>query len=290
MDTSVVDWRRGIRRRTERTGSACFEWSRNVFSFGRRFLIRTNDPDLFRLLPDLLPPLALPSTAVSFDRMFSLRRSGPCPCGRQHGSAKLFGGRQLLFRGRDIALAIQRLRMALKLDVAEFARRRVFLHAGAVAWNGFGIVIPGATMSGKTSLVRELLRAGALYYSDEYAVLDDLGRLHPYPQPLGVRLEGAAVQHDWTAASLGAATATARIRIGCVILTSHAREARWNPEVLTPGHTVMGMLEHAVAARRYPERVLSALQRVAQGAVGWRGERGDARDTARAIVSRIGNG
>ena len=71
--------------------------------------------------------------------------------------------------------------------MAEFARRRVFLHAGAVAWNGLGIVIPGGTMSGKTSLVRELLQAGALYYSDEYAVLDDLGRLHPYPQPLGVR-------------------------------------------------------------------------------------------------------
>lgn len=269
-------------------GSACFAWSQGFSSFGRRFLIRTNDPDLFRLVPDALPPLTVPSRAISFDRTFSLRRSGPCPCGAQHGSADFFGGRQLLFRGPDIADAGPRLRAVLKHDVSEFARQRVFLHAGAVAVNGVGIVVPGATMSGKTSLVRELLRAGALYYSDEYAVLDRLGRLHPYPQPLGVRLGGAAVQHDCTAASLGAPTATAAIPIGFVVITSHARDARWNPELLTPGHTVLGMLEHAVAAQRYPERILSALQHVARAAVGWRGERGDARDTVRAILARIG--
>ena len=90
--------------------SACFEWSQGAASFGRRFLIRTNDPELFGLLPGLLPPLAVPSTAASFDRTFSLRRPGLCPCGAQHGSATLFGGRQLLFRGPDIALAGQRLR------------------------------------------------------------------------------------------------------------------------------------------------------------------------------------
>ncbi len=289
MDTSLVDRRRNSRARIEPIDPACSGWSQSFSSFGRRFLIRTNDPDLFGLLPDLLPPLAVRSSAVTFDRTYSLRRSGPCPCGATHESAALFGGRKVLFVGTDIALAGPWLRSALKLDVAEYARGRVFLHAGAVAWNGVGIVIPGTSMSGKTSLVSELLRAGATYYSDEYAVLDHLGRLHPYPQPLGVRLGKSVVQQDRTAASLGAPTATGRISIGLVVLTNYERDGRWNPEVLTQGNTVLGMLEHAVAIRRYPQRLLSALQHVAHGAVGWRGKRGDARETVQMILARLAN-
>jgi hypothetical protein len=251
-------------------------------------LIRTNDPELACLLPDLLPPLAIRRRATSYDRTWSLRREGSCACGIEHRSVDLFSGRRLLFRGHDLATARLRLRAAVKLDVAEFAHRRVFLHAGAVAWNGVGIVIPGVTMSGKTSLVRELLRAGATYYSDEYAVLDSLGRLHPYPQPLGVRLGTTYEQNDETAESLGATVATGRVPVGFVVVTRHERGGRWNPQVLSPGHTALAMLEHAVAARRNPARVLSALQHVAQNAVGWLGARGGAQTTARAILSRIG--
>ena len=57
------------------------------------------------------------------------------------------------------------------------------MHAGAVAWRDRGIVIPGRSHSGKTTLVRALVEA-ARYYSDEFAVLDPQGRLHPYPLPL----------------------------------------------------------------------------------------------------------
>jgi hypothetical protein len=31
--------------------------------------------------------------------------------------------------------------------------------------------------------VAELVRAGATYYSDEFAVLDSRGRVHPFPRP-----------------------------------------------------------------------------------------------------------
>jgi hypothetical protein len=66
--------------------------------------------------------------------------------------------------------------------VAENARRWIFVHAGVVAWRGQAIVIPGATQSGKTSLVAALVRAGAEYFSDEYAVFDARGRVHPLPR------------------------------------------------------------------------------------------------------------
>jgi hypothetical protein len=41
-------------------------------------------------------------------------------------------------------------------------------------------------MSGKTILVRTLLAQGAGYMSDEYAVINPTGRVHPYARPLSV--------------------------------------------------------------------------------------------------------
>jgi hypothetical protein len=62
-----------------------------------------------------------------------------------------------------------------------------FLYAGVVAWQGHAIVFPGRSLSGKTTLVREMLRLGATYYSDEFAVVDNSGLVHSFPRPLGIR-------------------------------------------------------------------------------------------------------
>ena len=66
--------------------------------------------------------------------------------------------------------------------MAAETRERVFVHAGVVGWKGHAIVIPGRSRSGKTTLVAELVKAGAEYYSDEFAVLDAEGRVHPFPE------------------------------------------------------------------------------------------------------------
>jgi len=56
-----------------------------------------------------------------------------------------------------------------------------------VAWRGRAILLPGRSYVGKSTLVMELVRAGAVYYSDEYAVLDARGRVHPFAQPVALR-------------------------------------------------------------------------------------------------------
>ena len=53
-------------------------------------------------------------------------------------------------------------------------------HAGVVGWRGRAIVIPGRSHAGKSTLVAELVRRGAVYYCDEFAVLHETGRVHPY--------------------------------------------------------------------------------------------------------------
>ena len=73
--------------------------------------------------------------------------------------------------------------------VAQRSRQMLFVHAGVVGWRGLAIVIPGRSHTGKSTLVAELVRRGAVYYSDEFAVLDDTGRVHPYRRPPVLRDE-----------------------------------------------------------------------------------------------------
>ena len=61
-------------------------------------------------------------------------------------------------------------------------------------------MVNGGLRSTPTQTVA-LGRAGALYYSDEYAPLDGEGFVHPYPKPLSLRKGGGHIDHD--VASLG---------------------------------------------------------------------------------------
>jgi hypothetical protein len=47
--------------------------------------------------------------------------------------------------------------------------------------------------SGKTTLVSELIRAGATYYSDEYAVIDERGRVHAISAAAGSPFASTAI-------------------------------------------------------------------------------------------------
>jgi hypothetical protein len=61
------------------------------------------------------------------------------------------------------------------------------LHAGAVEYDGLGLVLPAEMEAGKTTLVAGLVRAGFAYLSDEAATLDpDTGWVQPYPKPLSI--------------------------------------------------------------------------------------------------------
>jgi hypothetical protein len=61
------------------------------------------------------------------------------------------------------------------------------LHAGGVEHDGVGVVFPGATEAGKTTLAAGLVRAGYGYLTDEGVAVDrETLRIHPYPKPLSI--------------------------------------------------------------------------------------------------------
>jgi hypothetical protein len=178
---------------------------------------------------------------------------------------------------------------ALETDVQQFtavaSSRMTFLHAGVVGWQGRAIVMPGRSLSGKTTLVRELLRLGATYYSDEYAVLDDAGLVHPFARPLGIRKEGSYIQTKCPAETLGASLGTRPLSVGTAVISEYKKSARWRPTLLSQGQGVLELLANSVAIRNQPDQTLMRLHKLARRARFFKATRGEARDVAASILT-----
>src|SRR5216683_7525516 len=134
---------------------------------------------------------------------------------------------------------------------------------------GQAIVIPGRSFSGKSLLVKALVKAGASYYSDEFAVLDERGRVHPYPIPLAIRPDrDGAPPMKYRAEELGGVAGVCPLPVGLVLITRYVSGTRFRPRPLSAGRAVLELLAHTLPARRRPGRVLDALtQAVAQASV-----------------------
>jgi len=250
-----------------------------------RIGIRTNTPDLLGRLPAHLPPGWKPSPSPVVDQLFSLRVGGPSR-GNVRRYNLLYWGAGRRARSLDLDSVFETLESDLRLSVASGARRRIFVHAGVVGWNGRAILLPGRTFSGKSTLVAELLRAGATYYSDELAVLDARGRVHPFPKPLAIRKTvDRAGRHP--PESLGAVSGARPLPVGLVAFTSYRRGRRWRPARLTPGQGLLALVAHTVPVRRRTESSLAALRHVVAQAPVLKGVRGEARDAAAALLRRL---
>ncbi len=166
----------------------------------------------------------------------------------------------------------------VRLAVAAAARRRVFVHAGVVGWCGRAIVLPGRSCGGKTTLAAAPVRAGATYYSDEYAVIDAQGRVHPFAKPLSVR-DGSLIRKR-PVEEFGGAVGTAPLPVGPISFSTYRPGAHWRPVPLSAGHGLLALISHTVPVRRRPRATLAALQKaVAVGSV-FRGGRGQAEGAA----------
>src|SRR4029453_6021297 len=168
--------------------------------------------------------------------------------------------------------------------VAERAPDHLFVHAGVVGWEGRAIVMPGASFAGKTTLVQAWLERGATYYSDEFAVLDRAGRVHPFARPLAIRDGSTVGTRRVPVAALGAETGATPLPIGLVLVTSYRAGARWRPRRLTPAPTLLALMRHTVAARGNPEHSMPILKQAVSGGSALAGVRGEARPLVSAVL------
>ena len=173
----------------------------------------------------------------------------------------------------------------LRITIAEFAPEKVFLHAGVVGWKERAIIIPATSFRGKTTLVAELVRRGAVYYSDEYAVLDADGFVHPFPKMLSMRgIIDDFTQLDLPVSDFNGVAGERPIPVGMVLLTEFSAAAEWRPERLTAGAGIMEILPHTIPIRLNPEFTLNILNKMASRAIIVKTARGEAKQFAEIIL------
>ena len=202
-------------------------------------------------------------------------------------SYRVYAGMNLVAEVCRLTDVARALAAHAELFVAERAPDHLFVHAGVVGWEGRAIVMPGASFAGKTTLVQAWLEAGATYYSDEFAVLDRAGRVHPFARPLAVRDGSTALTRRVPVAALGAETGTMPLPIGLVLVTSYRAGARWRPRRLTAAPTLLALMRHTVAARGNPEHSMPILKQAVSGGMAFAGLRGEARPLVSAVLRHV---
>ncbi len=258
-----------------------------IVSYGVRVGIRVNDASALERVKTLLPHGWKHAASPVVENLFSLFIGGPGARPNVRRYSLLYNGLERIARSFKEEEIYTTFETNLRLTIAEAARRRVFVHAGVVGWKGQAILIPGSSYSGKTTLVAELVRAGATYYSDEYAVLDEKGRVHPFLKPLSIRENGGYEQTEYPVEALGGEAGKKPLPVGLVLISKYRQGAHWRPQKLTAGQGALEMLAHTVSARRKPEVALSTLHQVASRASVLKSRRGEARHVVDSILKDL---
>jgi hypothetical protein len=245
-----------------------------------RIGLHCNDASVLRLFRTYLSRDWEVAALPRVDRAYSVTRG---PNGECHS---LHADDVLILQSQNIEDLLDRLESDVRLTVADRAVDRVFVHAGVVGWKGKAIVIPGRSHAGKSSLVAALVRQGASYYSDEYAVCDPRGRVHPFHKPLELRKEGERRQFKVDVKQLGGKLGTKPLRVGLVLMTSFKKTATWKPCKLPAGQGVLELLSQTVSARRNPERAFSTFKELVQGATILKGTRGEAAEMIDKLLTK----
>jgi hypothetical protein len=259
----------------------------SIHAYGRRIGIRTNEPSILDQVLELLPPGWEPCASPLVDHLFSLRVGGAAPGARVRNVHLLYGGFTQHARSRNLEEVLHALKSHLHLYVAEYASNRVFVHAGVVAWHGLGILIPGASCAGKSTLVAALLRAGATYYSDEYAVLDPSGLVHPFARQMSIRSADGTPARRCGPEAFGGRTGERPVPVGLVAIAKYHAGASWRPRPLTTGQAVLALLADTLPAQTDPEGCLRVLQKTVAHARVLKGPRGEADETAAKLLAAL---
>jgi len=254
-----------------------------AISYGHRVGVRVSEAGALKRATACLPPGWKLAARPVVDCVYSLVVGGEG--GRVRRFSLLYRGAERIARTHDLDSVFETLEEDLKLHVAAAAPSRVFVHAGVVGWRGRAIVLPGRSYAGKSTLVAALVRAGATYYSDEFAVLDGRGRVHPYARPLVLRARpgesAGRVLKQPTDLPVGKRPLPVRL----VALTHYKPGARWRSQVLSPGQALLALMESTVPVRHRPEATLKTLREVVTRAPVIKGVRGEVEEAVERLLS-----
>jgi hypothetical protein len=259
-------------------------WAETIHlsAFGVSIGLRSTQAGALDSLVGNLPLQRRPGLA-GVQRMYSLIVAESGDHDRGHC---LYANARLVVESPDLVYVLDRLESHLQIHLGQTAPERIFVHAGVVGWRERAIVIPGRSYSGKSTLVAALLRAGATYCSDEFAVVDTSGRVHPYPRPLSLR-QPAGRPLRCAPEALGARAAEQPLLPGLVLIARYQPGGHWRGQPITPGQALLELMKHTLPVRQRTEAALNALQPVIAHALVLKGTRGEAEDMAQDVLRLI---
>jgi hypothetical protein len=168
--------------------------------------------------------------------------------------------------------------------VARHSQQMLFVHAGVVGWRGLAIVLPGRSRTGKSTLVAELVLRGAVYYSDEFAVLDETGKVHPYRRTPVLRDERRQLQD---LRLMRGDDQTEPLPIGLIVAGAYQPGTTWRPTIVRGVQTVLPLIDGTVLARQESARMLRIAAHIAPTVVTLQGLRSEATEVAARLLDLV---
>lgn len=178
----------------------------------------------------------------------------------------------------------------LRVTVGEHAQDLVFIHAGVVGWKGQGIVMPADSFGGKSTLVTELVKQGAEYYSDDFAIIDKQGNVRPFPRMISLRTREGSIREYTVSPEEFGKVGRKPIPVGAVVFTKYKDGGRWRPKYLTPGQGLLQMIPHTLPMNRKPGFAMNVLNILAQRAILVCSSRGEADIFAQNLLNCVDKG
>jgi hypothetical protein len=160
------------------------------------------------------------------------------------------------------------------------------VHAGAVLWGNRALLLPGSTHAGKSSLVTELLRRGATYFSDEYALIDSEGLVHPYPRPLLVR-NGRPEQTPMLPVEYNAPVGDVPAPVGWILSLQYLPECAWSVAAITQSEALLTLLRNTPHILAEKPDMVKVFERAVTGASCYAGTRNEAPDAVNKILQLV---
>jgi hypothetical protein len=160
------------------------------------------------------------------------------------------------------------------------------VHAGTVELHRKALLLPGKSHVGKSALVAELLRRGAIYFSDEYALIDERGRAHPYPRPLLLR-NGGAEQVPVLPEECNARVGGGPVPVGWILALEYGPAASWRIGAVPQSEALLILLRNTPHELQEAPRILPALSRAASRSCCYTGQRGGAPEAAERILRLV---
>jgi len=241
--------------------------------------LRSNTPALLGILARMVPGSRCERPV---EVMFSIYESSRQNTARRYEIA--FNAKIAPARFRLVE-ALHLLRSYIQETVAILSRNFVLVHAAVVGWKGHAVLLPGASGSGKSTLTMALVEQGAAYYSDELAVIDENGYVHPYLRAPNLRSSlGQEAAKRTTASIVASDLCPEPLKIGLVVLSRYSEQANCESRTLLCREIFFGLLANTLAARSRPGLSLRVLKEVSLHGRGVQLERGEARIAANAVL------